>query len=112
MGTLFSPYDQVISKNDEILRKRRVSKIHEKEKNGKTKEEEEEVIFGGMVFWNAKDCKLKVIRGKRISLRVSKYDGPYNYRFFYTLVLESGKEITTLPGTSESFVLHRYREEL
>ena len=27
-------------------------------------------------------------------------------------MFESGKEITTLPGTSERFVLHRYREEL
>lgn len=48
--------------------------------NGKSKKnenltkEEEVVIFIGLITWHEKDCNLKPIRGKQITLKVSTFD--------------------------------------
>lgn len=94
----------------------------------KVENQAEVVIFIGML--KLKDSELKVIRGKRLSLRVFKNDSPaairikaenkwkgyypnlYNEDDFYNLTYECGRVIETLPGSTESFTLHRYKEEL
>lgn len=93
-----------------------------------SKQGDDVVIFIGML--KLKDSEMKPIRGKRLSLRVSKnddavtirikaenkwkgyYPNLYDKEDFYELTYECGSVIKTLPGTEEPFKLSRYKEEL
>ena len=88
------------------------------------------MITIGLLEWSIRDQKLKPKRGKRLALRVSNI-APYyaikekakekwkNYHYDdyndgseYILAFEGGRKARLLPGTSESFNLLKYQEEL
>lgn len=105
--------------------KNRVSKTKSKDIK-----EKEVIIFIGRLAWSEKSKSLKPSKGKRIALKVLTTDKAitirikaeqkwkdyhpelYDQDLYYKLVYESGIEITTLPGTSEPFNLHKYKEEI
>ena len=80
--------------------------------------------------WRDSNGQIKARRGKRIACRIVNTDTRatvlikaerkwrqhhpdiYDENEEYRLLYESGVEVKTIPGSDESFVLHKYKEEI
>jgi len=101
-----------------------------KVKGNVSKKSEDVVVNVGILAWSEKTNCVKPIRGKRVCLRVQsnatyeciRSDGLKTMTDFYrdlieeninySLAFESGEIAYFIPGTSDDFILQRYKEEL